>query len=263
MGDFIETSKFPAIIELNVGGYSYSTSLLTLTKNGSTMLGAMFSGKFDVQKDQNGKYFIDADGEMFSHILRYLRYSELPPYSLCEKVYKDACYFGINELVEELERTPPLVGRKMRERFRSRIKGYDQFVNELIKKITNINHLGTSTPISSLRILLFEAPNNHDYPDFDVNHDCFMTQTDAAGETLTLMSQVSLGPWSVNLDEDNLMKILIQDLEERRFVCNYKINGTCHYKCIIPRALRANHRGQKMLCCPKMFYTVQFHWTKM
>ena len=68
---------FPSVINLNVGGQIYTTSLATLTKYSESMLGAMFSGRFAAQKDSNGNYFIDRDGALFRYILGFLRNGQL------------------------------------------------------------------------------------------------------------------------------------------------------------------------------------------
>ena len=63
------------VIDLNVGGTRYSTSLSTLTKYPESMLGVMFSGRHDLEtmKCSDGSFFIDRDGTHFRHILNYLR----------------------------------------------------------------------------------------------------------------------------------------------------------------------------------------------
>ena len=67
------------IISLNVGGTVYTTSRSTLTRYPDSMLGAMFGGKLPLEnsKDSEGNYFIDRDGELFKHILNFLRVSKL------------------------------------------------------------------------------------------------------------------------------------------------------------------------------------------
>jgi hypothetical protein len=61
------------IINLNIGGKLYATTLETLRKDSNSMLYAMFSGLYKVTKDGNGAYFIDRDGKYFRYILNYLR----------------------------------------------------------------------------------------------------------------------------------------------------------------------------------------------
>src|SRR4051812_26346261 len=60
-------------ITLDVGGKLYTTSLTTLCSDPNSMLAAMFSGRFELPKDEKGVVFIDRDGETFGNILYFLR----------------------------------------------------------------------------------------------------------------------------------------------------------------------------------------------
>ena len=71
------TKTFERIVTLNVGGSKYTTTLSTLTKYPDSMLGAMFSGRHALVPQEDGSYFIDRDGEVFSHVLSYLRDSNI------------------------------------------------------------------------------------------------------------------------------------------------------------------------------------------
>jgi len=64
-----QTSK----IKLDVGGHTFVTSKTTLTSVTDTYLEAMFSGRFLLIADAMGAYFIDRNGDLFRHILSYLR----------------------------------------------------------------------------------------------------------------------------------------------------------------------------------------------
>ncbi len=81
-------ADFPEIVELNVGGVFYTTSLATLTKEPDSLLGQIFTGKTKsgFTKDAKGKYFLDRDGVLFRYILDYLRNQKLVlPESFQEK----------------------------------------------------------------------------------------------------------------------------------------------------------------------------------
>ena len=65
--------QFPSIINLNVGGTYFTTRLSTLLSRSESMLCAMFSGSCPIDRDSDGRYFIDRDGKYFSYILNYLR----------------------------------------------------------------------------------------------------------------------------------------------------------------------------------------------
>merc|ERR1711941_232834 len=64
-----QTSK----VSLDVGGHKFTTSLQTLRSVPDTFLSSMFSGRFALEKDDNGCYFVDRDGEHFRCVLNYLR----------------------------------------------------------------------------------------------------------------------------------------------------------------------------------------------
>ena len=65
------------IIALNVGGTFYTTSLSTMLKYSDSMLARMFSGQWRSRVDDNGRFFIDADGELFKYVMNFLRRGRL------------------------------------------------------------------------------------------------------------------------------------------------------------------------------------------
>lgn len=95
-------------IVLDVGGRKFATSINTL--NGASYFKSKFSGRWP--SSQGESHFVDADPELFEHILRYLR-RQTPP--LFYDKYKgfdfhkyiallyDAKYFGVEGLVEYLQ----------------------------------------------------------------------------------------------------------------------------------------------------------------
>jgi hypothetical protein len=60
------------VINLNVGGYLFTTSLSTLSKYEDSMLAVMFSGRHEIVRDENGRYFIDRDGKHFRLGIHFL-----------------------------------------------------------------------------------------------------------------------------------------------------------------------------------------------
>jgi hypothetical protein len=74
-----DLAAFPTgSIKLRVGEHVYHTSVQTLTRDPTSMLAAMFSGKFALHKDEDGCVFIDRDGALFGTVLYFLRTSRLP-----------------------------------------------------------------------------------------------------------------------------------------------------------------------------------------
>uniref|UniRef100_A0A672GX77 Potassium channel tetramerization domain containing 21 n=1 Tax=Salarias fasciatus TaxID=181472 RepID=A0A672GX77_SALFA len=92
-------------VSLNVGGQVYTTTLDTLTRYRDSMLGAMFTGQIPALRDRRGNVFIDRDGNVFRHILNFLRSGALDlPRGFKELALlrREADFFQIRPLVEEL-----------------------------------------------------------------------------------------------------------------------------------------------------------------
>ena len=64
-------------VGLNVGGKIYHTSLTTLTRDPDSFFALMLSERVPATKDEHGNFLIDRDGEIFRHILNFLRYGKL------------------------------------------------------------------------------------------------------------------------------------------------------------------------------------------
>lgn len=91
------------LVNLNVGGCVYSTSLSTLQRYPDSMLGAMFCGDVPTVRDAHGNYFIDRDGPLFRYILNFLRTSELTlpcDFKETELLRKEADFYQIEPLIQ-------------------------------------------------------------------------------------------------------------------------------------------------------------------
>lgn len=66
-------TDFPSVIELNVGGVPYTTTLKTLTSQPDSLLHAIFTGQEAAVKDAKNRYFLDRDGVLFRYVLDFLR----------------------------------------------------------------------------------------------------------------------------------------------------------------------------------------------
>ena len=111
------------IIGLNVGGYIYTTSRSTLTRYPDSMLGNMFSDRLPSAKDSQGNVIIDRDGQVFRHILNFLRTSELvlpDDYKEFAILSKEADFYQIKELIMAIQ-----VAKK-RNNVKFEIREYEQ-----------------------------------------------------------------------------------------------------------------------------------------
>lgn len=103
-------TDFPEIVELNVGGVFYTTSISTLTKEPDSLLGQIFEGESNTKlvKDSKGKYFIDRDGVLFRYILDFLRNQKIVlPENFHEKdrLRNEADYFKLPDMVKSIVAT--------------------------------------------------------------------------------------------------------------------------------------------------------------
>lgn len=101
-------NEFPNIVELNIGGVHYTTSLKTLTDSSDSILKQFFlgNGNHVARQDNKGRYFIDRDGVLFRFILDYLRNDKLLlPENFYEKerLKNEADFFGLTEMSQMLD----------------------------------------------------------------------------------------------------------------------------------------------------------------
>eukprot|EP01133_Synstelium_polycarpum_P017382 gene17382-20738_t len=93
------------MIKLNVGGHIYYTSISTLCADDQSMLNFMFSGRFPIQKEEDGSIFIDRDGTYFKYIINWLRNNHIPQINdeaIRECLLLEAKYFQISSLIDHL-----------------------------------------------------------------------------------------------------------------------------------------------------------------
>ncbi|XP_012277958.1 BTB/POZ domain-containing protein KCTD12 [Orussus abietinus] len=90
--------ELPSIVELNVGGVFYTTTLTTLTKEPDSHLSSIFTGNSPVPKDAKGKFFLDRDGVLFRYVLDFLRNQALvlpEGFRERERLRQEANFYGL------------------------------------------------------------------------------------------------------------------------------------------------------------------------
>lgn len=97
---------FPDVVELNVGGVFYTTTLDTLTRDHDSKLAAMFLSKSEpAKKDSKGRFFLDRDGVLFRYVLDFLRDRALvlpEGFRERERLQKEAAYFNLSAMIEAM-----------------------------------------------------------------------------------------------------------------------------------------------------------------
>uniref|UniRef100_A0A4W5QFS0 Potassium channel tetramerization domain containing 14 n=1 Tax=Hucho hucho TaxID=62062 RepID=A0A4W5QFS0_9TELE len=124
-----------SVVQLNVGGHVFTTSLSTLRKHPDSQLAFMFSSgqQPKLPTDAKGRYFIDRDGTHFGAILQFLRTQRLPTESVLE-VYQEALHYDIRTLVKQLQDSAQLFGETVgRQQFISRVPNYLENLEVLVR----------------------------------------------------------------------------------------------------------------------------------
>ncbi|XP_073938436.1 BTB/POZ domain-containing protein KCTD14 isoform X2 [Castor canadensis] len=126
-------SKVTTVVQLNVGGQFYTTTVGTLRKFSGSKLAEMFSSPVEACTDGEGRFFIDRSGTYFGPILDYLRTGQVPSQNLTE-VYREAQYYEIQPLVKLLEDTPQIFGEQVaRKQFLLRVPNYSENLEVLLR----------------------------------------------------------------------------------------------------------------------------------
>ncbi|XP_041478940.1 BTB/POZ domain-containing protein KCTD6-like [Lytechinus variegatus] len=98
-------------VGLNVGGKIYQTYSATLTKYPESFLARLLDSPMPFA-ESDGNFLIDQDGEVFRHVLNFLRYGKL----MLPDDFKDfdllkcqADFFGLESLKSSIVRPVPVV----------------------------------------------------------------------------------------------------------------------------------------------------------
>uniref|UniRef100_A0A8C3YAQ0 Potassium channel tetramerization domain containing 14 n=1 Tax=Catagonus wagneri TaxID=51154 RepID=A0A8C3YAQ0_9CETA len=213
------------VVELNVGGEFYTTTLGTLRKIPGSKLAEMFSSSAKACTDAEGRFFIDRHGTYFGPILEYLRSGQLPEQHIPE-VYREAQYYEIEPLVKLLEDMPQIFGEQVaRKQFLLRVPGYGENLQLMVR-------LARAEAVAARysEVLVCVVRSEKD----DANCVDTLHRLEA-----NKRSVVKFGPWKAAPTIDNLLDCVKMDIKAQ----GYQVECTRHM------GLPANY-----------FYTFCFTW---
>ncbi|XP_051004925.1 BTB/POZ domain-containing protein KCTD14 [Acomys russatus] len=122
-----------AVVELNVGGQFYTTTMGTLMKHPGSKFSEILSKSARHQRDAQGRFFVDRPGTHFGLLLDYLRTGQVPTEFIPE-VYREAKFYQIHLLVKILEDTPQIFGEQVaRMQFLSGVPNYRENLEVLLR----------------------------------------------------------------------------------------------------------------------------------
>lgn len=83
-------------IKLNIGGVKYETTLQTLLKYPLSFFSILFGGNYLPEKDEEGYFFIDRNGELFKDVLEFLRTGKTPK-NMSDELENEFIYYNLLE----------------------------------------------------------------------------------------------------------------------------------------------------------------------
>ncbi|XP_068173922.1 BTB/POZ domain-containing protein KCTD14 [Antennarius striatus] len=224
-------TPLPPVVHLNVGGQLFSTSLGTLRKHPGSKLAEMFNGQTQLQRDAQGRFFIDRDGGHFNAVLEFLRSDRLPKENILE-VHKEALFYNIKPLIKLLEDTPQMFGELVgRQQFLSRVPHYKENIEVLI-------HIARAEAIaarhSTIMICVLQTEEDLGLYENAIN------SLEADKESV-----VTFGPWKAVLSVKDLLDCVQTDIESQ----GYRVS-------IKPHITEKGFLSKSYTC----FYKLTFTW---
>ncbi|KAM6933148.1 BTB/POZ domain-containing protein KCTD14 [Xenentodon cancila] len=192
-----------SVVQLNVGGHLFSTTLSTLRKHPDSRLAELFSGQPKLTPDAHGRHFIDRDGLHFGAVLEFLRSEQLPTENI-QEVHKQAVYYNIKPLIKRLEETPQLFGELVgRQQFLCRVPHYKENIEVLIR-IARAEAVAARH--STILICVLRTEEDLGFYDNAIN------SLEADQESV-----VTFGPWKAAPTVEDLLDCVKMDIESRGY----------------------------------------------
>ncbi|XP_054478943.1 BTB/POZ domain-containing protein KCTD14 [Anoplopoma fimbria] len=191
------------VVQLNVGGQLFSTSVNTLRKHPDSKLAELLGRQPKTRGDAQGRFFIDRDGSHFGAVLEFLRSDRLPTENI-QEVHREAVYYNIKPLIKRLEETPQLFGELVgRLQFLSRVPHYKENIEVLIR-IARAEAIAARH--SSIMICVLRTEEDLGFYD----HAISSLEADKK-------SVVTFGPWKAALSAKDLLDCVKMDIESQGY----------------------------------------------
>ncbi|XP_036991450.2 rab5 GDP/GTP exchange factor isoform X3 [Artibeus jamaicensis] len=237
------------------------------------MLAAMFSGRHYIPTDAEGRYFIDRDGTHFGDVLNFLRSGDLPPRERVRAVYKEAQYYAIGPLLEQLENMQPLKGEKVRQAFLGLMPYYKDHLERIVE-IARLRAVQRKARFAKLKVCVFKEEMPITPYECPLLNSLRFERSESDGQLFEHHCEVdvSFGPWEAVADVYDLLHCLVTDLSAQGLIVDHQCIGVCdkhlinHYYCKRPiyefkitwwkkMSLKSERRGihvdQSELLCKK------------
>ncbi|XP_059819234.1 BTB/POZ domain-containing protein KCTD14-like [Hypanus sabinus] len=219
------------VINLNVGGQVYTTTLSTLTRFPGSKLAEMFHGRTRLPLDRKGRYFIDRNGTYFKYILEFLR-TRKPPSHFAQGLYQEALFYGIEPLVKSLEEHPEMYGELLgRQNFLAQVPNYRENIELII-------HLARADAVAARQSIVMVCIVKNEEDDAE----CLRAVGNLGSNKEPI---VKFGPWDPSPTVSDMLRCIEMDLEKQ----GYRVSSQPHVMATGPLSKPCNK-----------FYHLIFSW---
>lgn len=127
------------IVNLNVGGIFFKTTMSTLMKDPGSFLASVVTDRQHAQKNEDGCIYFDRDGARFKHVLNFLRDGSIPEkvfHKMGEELMVEANFFQMESLQKALDlltqkKAGSLTGVKDGEKFEEIAEKMDSIIESV------------------------------------------------------------------------------------------------------------------------------------
>ncbi|TRZ02139.1 hypothetical protein DNTS_014236 [Danionella cerebrum] len=190
------------VINLNIGGCSFSTTLGTIQKFPNSVLSDFCCGSTR-RLDAEGRIFIDRDGTHFGPVLEFLRMEKLPNAHL-QEVHREAQFYGIRPLVKAIEDTPQFFGETVgRQQFLARVPHYRENL-EVIMRVARAEAIASRHSQIIVCVLRTEE-------------DLVRYNDAVEGLGYQRESVVTFGPWKAHVSVEDLLDCIRMDIARKGY----------------------------------------------
>uniref|UniRef100_A0A2K6SSQ7 Potassium channel tetramerization domain containing 7 n=1 Tax=Saimiri boliviensis boliviensis TaxID=39432 RepID=A0A2K6SSQ7_SAIBB len=185
--------------------------------------------------------FTDALSFLLRDVLNFLRSGDLPPRERVRAVYKEAQYYAIGPLLEQLGNMQPLKGEKVRQAFLGLMPYYKDHLERIVE-IARLRAVQRKARFAKLKVCVFKEEMPITPYECPLLNSLRFERSESDGQLFEHHCEVdvSFGPWEAVADVYDLLHCLVTDLSAQGLTVDHQCIGVCdkhlvnHYYCKRP-----------------------------
>uniref|UniRef100_A0A2K5DW64 KCTD7/14 C-terminal domain-containing protein n=1 Tax=Aotus nancymaae TaxID=37293 RepID=A0A2K5DW64_AOTNA len=193
------------------------------------------------EKRGTGRADLGERGRGSRDVLNFLRSGDLPLRERVRAVYKEAQYYAIGPLLEQLKNMQPLKGEKVRQAFLGLMPYYKDHLERIVE-IARLRAVQRKARFAKLKVCVFKEEMPITPYECPLLNSLHFERTESDGQLFEHHCEVdvSFGPWEAVADVYDLLHCLVTDLSAQGLTVDHQCIGVCdkhlvnHYYCKRP-----------------------------